>query len=50
MILVSETTRSQLEAVIPLLRTIIRLMGTIHTVWETIFVTLTDVKGNYHMW
>jgi len=46
----SETTRNQLEIVIPLFRTIINLMGTIHIVWETISATLTDVQETYDLW
>jgi len=46
----SETTHNQLEIVIPLFRTIISLMGTIHIVWETISTTLTDVQVTYHLW
>jgi len=46
----SETTRDQLKIVIPLFRAIINLMRTIHTVWETISTTLTDVQGTYYLW
>ncbi|KJA22821.1 hypothetical protein HYPSUDRAFT_40603 [Hypholoma sublateritium FD-334 SS-4] len=46
----SKVTRDQLGIVIPLFRNIIDLMGTIHTVWETISTSLTDVKDTYNLW
>ncbi len=46
----SEVTRDQLKVVIPLFRNIITLMGSIHTIWERISVTLADVQDTYNLW
>lgn len=46
----SQVTRDQLGIVIPLFRNIIDLMGTIHTIWETISTSLTDVQDTYNLW
>ena len=46
----SEVTRDQLKVVIPLFRNIITLMGSIHTIWERISTTLTDVQDTYNLW
>lgn len=46
----SEDTRDKLQIIIPLFRSIITLMATIHTVWETISDDLKDVQATYDLW